>query len=98
MVAEALQQSVFATDSVEGPQFTDGFTPGAQTLSLFGLDPGFVKYLIDGRPMSDYPALYTRHDQRLRYTGRRYRGSLDRRQRHAAFPVDTGAGIHIHSG
>lgn len=57
-VADALQQSSFATGSVQGDQFTNGFTPGAQTLSMFGLDPGYVKYLIDGRPMSDYPALY----------------------------------------
>ena len=57
-VADALQQSSFATGSVEGPQFTNGFTPGAQTLSMFGLSPSYVKYLIDGRPMSNYPALY----------------------------------------
>jgi iron complex outermembrane receptor protein len=57
-VAEALQQSAFANGSVEGPQTTNGFTPAAQTLSLFGLSPSYVKYLIDGRPMSDYPSLY----------------------------------------
>jgi outer membrane receptor protein involved in Fe transport len=57
-VADALQQSSFATGSVQGAQFSGGFTPGAQTLSLFGLDPSYVKYLIDGLPMADYPALY----------------------------------------
>ena len=57
-VAEALQRLPMATGSVEGPQFTNGFSAAAQTLSLFGLGPGFVKYLLDGRPMSDYPALY----------------------------------------
>src|ERR1700728_4171104 len=52
-VGEALQQSAFANGSIEGPQTTNGFTPAAQTLSLFGLSPSYVKYLIDGRPMSD---------------------------------------------
>ncbi len=61
-IAEALQQSSFATGSVEGAQFTNSFTPGAQTLSLFGLPVGFVKYLIDGRPMGDFPGLYNGSD------------------------------------
>jgi len=61
-VADALQQSSFATGGVQGAQFTGGFTPGAQTLSLFGLSPSYVKYLIDGRPMSDFPALYNGSD------------------------------------
>lgn len=56
-IADALQQTSFATGSVQGPQFA-GFTQGALTLSLFGLDPSYVKYLIDGLPMGDYPALY----------------------------------------
>jgi len=57
-VAEALQHSSFATGAVQGPQFVNGFTPGVQTLSLFGLSPSYTKFLIDGRPLSDYPALY----------------------------------------
>jgi iron complex outermembrane receptor protein len=57
-VAEALQHSSFATGSIQGPQTVNGFTPGAQTLSLFGLSPSYTKYLIDGRPLADYPALY----------------------------------------
>lgn len=68
-VADALQQSTFATGSVQGPQFSNGFTPGAQTLSLFGLSPSYVKYLIDGRPMSDYPALYNGTDVITSITG-----------------------------
>jgi len=68
-VADALQQSTFATGSVQGPQFSGGFTPGAQTLSLFGLSPSYVKYLIDGRPMSDYPALYNGTDVITSITG-----------------------------
>ncbi len=61
-VADALQQASFSNGSVQGSQFVNGFTPGAQTLSLFGLSPSYVKYLIDGRPMSDYPALYNGTD------------------------------------
>jgi len=61
-VAEALQQSSFATGSVQGPNASGGFTQTAQTLSIFGLPVGFVKYLIDGRPMGDFPALYNGSD------------------------------------
>jgi outer membrane receptor protein involved in Fe transport len=61
-VAEALQQSSFATGSVQGASTSASFTQGAQTLSLFGLPVGFVKYLIDGRPMGNFPALYNGSD------------------------------------
>ena len=61
-VAEALQQSSFATGSVQGAQTSASFTQGAQTLSMFGLPVGFVKYLIDGRPMGNFPALYNGSD------------------------------------
>ncbi|MEI8299085.1 MAG: TonB-dependent receptor [Pseudomonadota bacterium] len=61
-VADALQQSVFSTGSVQGPQYSNGFTQGAKTLSMFGLSPSYVKYLVDGLPMSDYPALYNGTD------------------------------------
>jgi iron complex outermembrane recepter protein len=61
-VAEALQQSSFATGAVQGPNASGGFTQTAQTLSIFGLPVGFVKYLIDGRPMGDFPALYNGSD------------------------------------
>ncbi len=57
-VADALQHASFATGAVQGAQSTNGFTPGASTLSLFGLSPSYTKYLIDGRPLADYPALY----------------------------------------
>ena len=57
-VAEALQHTSFATGAVQGAQSTNGFTPGASTLSLFGLSPSYTKYLLDGRPLADYPALY----------------------------------------
>lgn len=68
-VADALQQSSFATGSVQGAQYVMGFTPGVQTLSLFGLSPSYVKYLIDGRPMSDYPALYNGQDTVVNISG-----------------------------
>lgn len=61
-VAEALQQSSFATGSVQGSQTSASFTQGAQTLSMFGLPVGFVKYLIDGRPMGNFPGLYNGSD------------------------------------
>lgn len=57
-VAEALQALPQATGSVQGAQFSGGFTQGAQTISLLGLDPGFTLFLIDGKPMADYPLLY----------------------------------------
>lgn len=57
-VADALQALPQATGSVQGSQFSGGFTQGAQTISLLGLDPGFTLFLIDGKPMADYPLLY----------------------------------------
>jgi len=57
-VAEALQQASFATGSVQGMQDTNSFTTGAETLSMFGLPVGFVKYLVNGRPMGSFPGLY----------------------------------------
>ncbi len=61
-VSEVLQKSSMATGGVQGGQFSGGFTQGAETVSLFGLPSGYVKYLIDGRPMSNYPALYNGSD------------------------------------
>ncbi|HEY9256149.1 MAG TPA: TonB-dependent receptor [Stenotrophomonas sp.] len=61
-VADVLQKSSFATGGVQGQQSSASFTQGAKTVSLFGLPPGYVKYLIDGRPMSSYPALYNGSD------------------------------------
>ncbi|WP_456952676.1 TonB-dependent receptor domain-containing protein [Lysobacter sp. HA35] len=61
-VADALQQSSFATGGVQGNQTSASFTQGAETLSLFGLSASYVKYLIDGRPMANYPALYNGSD------------------------------------
>ncbi|HYG26691.1 MAG TPA: TonB-dependent receptor, partial [Caulobacteraceae bacterium] len=61
-VADVLQQASFSTGGVQGNQTSASFTQGAETLSLFGLSPSYVKYLIDGRPMSNYPALYNGSD------------------------------------
>ncbi|MGN6224560.1 TonB-dependent receptor plug domain-containing protein [Pseudoxanthomonas sp.] len=61
-VADALQQSAFSTGGVQGGQTSASFTQGAETVSMFGLDPGYTKYLIDGRPMANYPALYNGSD------------------------------------
>lgn len=61
-VADALQHTSFATGGIQNGQFSGGFTPGAEVLSLFGLAPGYTKYLIDGRPIADYPALYNGSD------------------------------------
>lgn len=57
-VAQALQQASFSTGGIQNAQTTNSFTPGAKTLSFFGLNPGYVKILIDGRPMNNFPALY----------------------------------------
>src|ERR1044071_2967898 len=61
-IADALKQTSFSNGAVQDAQLQLGFTPGAKTLSLFGLSPSYVKYLIDGRPMVDYPALYNGTD------------------------------------
>ncbi|MDA3877937.1 MAG: Plug domain-containing protein, partial [Halothiobacillus sp.] len=61
-VAEALQATSFATGSVQGQQSSASFTQGAETVSLFGLSPSYVKYLIIGLPMGNFPALYNGSD------------------------------------
>lgn len=60
-LADALQQGSYSTGlTQEGDANT--FTPGAHTISMFALDPSYTKYLIDGRPMANYPALYNGTD------------------------------------
>lgn len=59
-VYEALRAQPLSTGPVQDSQsatFT-GFTSGAQTISLLGLDPGFTLFLLNGRPMADFPLLY----------------------------------------
>ena len=61
-VADVLQQASFATGGIQGGQVSASFTQGAEAASMFGLDPGYTKYLINGRPMASYPALYNGSD------------------------------------
>lgn len=61
-VTDALSKSTFSTGAVQGAQSSASFTQGAETISMFGLSPSYVKYLIDGRPMANYPALYNGSD------------------------------------
>lgn len=57
-VYDVLRSQPLATGAVQDSQFSAGFTPNAEPISLLGLDPGFTLVLIDGRPMADYPLLY----------------------------------------
>lgn len=61
-VADVLQQSSFTTGGLQGGQTSASFTQGAEAAGMFGLDPGYTKYLINGRPMANYPALYNGQD------------------------------------
>jgi iron complex outermembrane receptor protein len=63
-IAEALQRTSYATGSIQTGQYASnaGFTLGAKVVSLFGLLPQYTKFLIDGRPMATYPALYNGTD------------------------------------
>jgi len=61
-VADVLQQSSFTTGGLQGGQTPGTFTQGAEAAGMFSLDPGYTKYLINGRPMSNYPALYNGSD------------------------------------
>jgi iron complex outermembrane recepter protein len=56
--AEALQRISYATGSVQNGQYQVGFTPGAKVVSFFGLDPSYTRYMINGLPFANYPALY----------------------------------------
>lgn len=57
-VYDALRALPTATGSVQDNQFTNSFTPGANTVSLLGLDPSFTLVLMNGKPLADYPFLY----------------------------------------
>ncbi|MBK0011662.1 TonB-dependent receptor [Stenotrophomonas sp. S41] len=61
-IAEVLQQSSLTTGGLQGGQSSAAFTQGAEAAGMFGLDPGYTKYLINGRPMLQYPALYNGSD------------------------------------
>jgi len=57
-VYEALRAQPVATGSVQDSQFQGGYTQAANTVSLFGLDPGFTLVLVNGHPLADYPIPY----------------------------------------
>lgn len=61
-VADALRANSFSSGGVQGGETSGSFTQSAEAVSMFGLDPGYTKYLINGRPMSNYPALYNGSD------------------------------------
>jgi len=61
-VADVLQQSTFTTGGLQGGQTSASFTQGAEAAGMFSLDPGYTKYLINGRAMANYPALYNGSD------------------------------------
>jgi iron complex outermembrane receptor protein len=61
-IADVLRSSSFASGGVQGGETSNTFTQGAEAVSMFGLDPGYTKYLINGRPMANYPALYNGSD------------------------------------
>ena len=57
-VYEALRKMPLANGAVQDSQATANFTPGAQEISLFGLDPGFTLIMINGHPMADFPLMF----------------------------------------
>jgi outer membrane receptor protein involved in Fe transport len=57
-VYDALRSLPTSVGSVQDSQFTNSFTPGANTISLLGLDPSFTLVLMNGKPLADYPFLY----------------------------------------
>ncbi|WP_312785554.1 TonB-dependent receptor domain-containing protein [Stenotrophomonas indicatrix] len=61
-VAEVLQQNSLTTGGLQGGQTSASFTQGAEASGMFGLSPSYTKYLINGRPMLSYPALYNGSD------------------------------------
>src|SRR5512139_2042141 len=57
-VYDVLRSQPLATGQVQDSQYAGGFTQGATTVSLLGLDPGFTLILLNGHPLADYPLLY----------------------------------------
>jgi len=59
-VYDALHAMPIATGGVQDNQSASQgtFTPGANVISLFGLDPAFTMILVDGNPLADYPLPY----------------------------------------
>ncbi|HEX6832434.1 MAG TPA: TonB-dependent receptor plug domain-containing protein, partial [Rudaea sp.] len=61
-VYDALRTLPIATGAVQDAQATGGFTQTANTISLFGLDPGFTLVLLNGHPLANYPLPYNGTD------------------------------------
>ncbi|WDS36439.1 TonB-dependent receptor [Pseudoxanthomonas sp.] len=61
-VIDILRSSSLASGGVQGGETSASFTQGAETVSMFGLKPSYTKFLINGRPMGNYPALYNGTD------------------------------------
>lgn len=57
-VFDALRSLPVSNGSVQDSQGTGFYTPGAKTISLFGLDPSYTLTLINGRPINSYPLAY----------------------------------------
>lgn len=59
-IYDALKTMPVATGSVQDSQISalGSFTPGATTVSLFGIDPAFTLILLNGHPLADYPLPY----------------------------------------
>lgn len=57
-IFDALRALPQANGSVQDSQGTGFYTPGAKTISLFGLDPSYTLTLLNGRPMANYPLAY----------------------------------------
>jgi len=57
-VFDALRSLPVANGSVQDSQGTGYYTPGAKTVSLFGLDPSYTLTLLNGRPLNSYPLAY----------------------------------------
>lgn len=57
-VADALQNLSANTGSINNTAISTGDIWAAKTLSLFGLDPSYTKFLIDGRPMPNFSQMF----------------------------------------
>jgi outer membrane receptor protein involved in Fe transport len=59
-IYDALKTSPVATGYTQDNQVVTfgSFTPGATTISLFGLSPSFTLILLNGHPIADYPSPY----------------------------------------
>ncbi|MBN8885065.1 MAG: TonB-dependent receptor [Rudaea sp.] len=53
-VADALQNATVNTGQINNTSINTNDLWGVKTVSLFGLDPSFTKFLIDGRPLPFY--------------------------------------------